>query len=56
MSESVRQFLEIIRDTWRETLYCEHCGKHTSHIGCMNNRDEIYTCAICHTQKVYTVR
>jgi hypothetical protein len=56
MSRAVEQFLQIIRETWRQTLYCPQCGCETCHIGLESGPDEIYTCSICHSQKVYTMK
>ena len=56
MSEAVSQFLQIIRETWRKVLFCEQCGLETSQIGMANGQDEIYTCSVCLSQKVYKVR
>lgn len=56
MSTAVQQFIQIVRETWRATLFCEKCGRETSHAGRESGREEIYTCAVCHCQKVYMVR
>ncbi len=56
MSTAIQQFLQIIRETWRQVLFCEHCGRETEHTGQTSGRDERYTCAVCQSQKVYTVR
>lgn len=55
MSDAVQQFVQILRDTWLQWLYCETCGRDTRHIGCESGDWEIYTCPVCQTQKRYKV-
>jgi len=56
MSEAVNQFIQIIRSTWLESLYCETCGKDTQHTGHESGAWEIYVCKICRTEKRYKVK
>ena len=56
MSESVNQFIQIIRETWRELLFCETCGGETIHAGREDGEWERYTCYLCKTEKSYRVK
>lgn len=56
MSEAIQQFLQIVRETWRKALFCAQCGCETNQVGMADGQDEIYTCSVCHSQKVYSVK
>ena len=47
--------IEIVRNTWRTTLYCGTCGTNTAHVGRKVANMEIYKCTVCQTEKWYTV-